>query len=367
MSAEVDATHLLPPEEWAEVVAQAAIEAERIAAGHPVGAWSLRGTVFDPREAAQGELVTDAEGAPLRFGTGVAAPLAGVVTAPSNGGPRAGGRPTFGVIHTAETPLAAGYAASIARYFGRGPGTSCHYMTDPAEAWGVLPDELIAWHVGNGNTNSVGLEQAGYASLPREAWLGADGMAQMTRNAQIMRGARDRYGIGLHMMTDAELLAAHRRQIVGGWATHDQCRRVLGGTTHTDPGNFPVDVQMQLANDGAIPSPSPAPAPTPAPVPALGPAPGWPLPAGHYLGNIKGPAASHGGYYASERPAVLYAQRKFIALGCVPGVGDWRSGWADGRWEDATDAACRRWFARYRPGQPFTTRIYRDDWAVLAR
>jgi hypothetical protein len=111
-------------------------------------------------------------------------------------------------------------------------------------------------------------------------------------------------------------------------------------------------------------------APVPPPAPAGPVAPGWALPAGHWLGNLNGGATQHGGI-PYDPPAVVamvrYAQQRFIQLGCVPGVSDWRSGWADGKWEAATDAACRTWFARHRPGQQFTTRIYSDDWAVLTR
>ena len=222
-----DAGHLLPEADWADVVAAAELEAARIAAGH------------------RHELAPLA--VPGRFGTG-ALQVSGVVTAPRNGGRRAGGAPTFGVLHSAETPLAPGYAASIAGYFRDKAATSCHYMTDPAETWGVLPDELVAWHCGNGNTNSLGLEQSGRAAMTRDQWLVPAGHAQMRRNAAVMRAARDRYGIGLFWMTDQQLRDAHARRIVGGWATHDQCRRVLGGTSHTDPGGgFPLDVQMAYA------------------------------------------------------------------------------------------------------------------------
>jgi len=98
--------------------------------------------------------------------------------------------------------------------------------------------------------------------------------------------------------------------------------------------------------------------------------PAWSLPRGHYYGDLHGPAASHGGFYSSERPVVKAIQQWFIYLGCVPGIPSsaWRtSGWADGRWESPTTDACMRWFARYRPGQPFTTRIYADDYAALQR
>jgi LysM repeat protein len=113
--------------------------------------------------------------------------------------------------------------------------------------------------------------------------------------------------------------------------------------------------------------PSPAPAPAPAPAAGVGAAPAWDLPAGHYLGHIAGPERSHGGADLLDRDNVLYVQRKWITLGCVPGITDWRSPWADGRWEDATTAACRRWFARFRASQPVHTQVWSDDYAFLAR
>lgn len=140
------------------------------------------------------------------------------------------------------------------------------------------------------------------------------------------------------------------------------------GASTLCPGRHAVDVidwinarAAELVG-GAAPAPAP-PLPTaPLALPGL---PAWSLPGGHYYGHIKGPAASHGGFYEGERRAVQGIQRRFIAAGCVPGVSDWRSGWADGLWEDATTQACRRWFARRRPSQPFTTRIYSDDYGWL--
>jgi hypothetical protein len=136
---------------------------------------------------------------PGRFGTGLHLTLAGTVVAPSHGAARA--RVTFGVFHSMETPLQAGYAGAIARYFAGGPGTSCHYNVDPAETWGVLPDLVVGWHVGNANTRSLGLEQSGRAAMTRQQWLTDDGMAQHRRAADVVRHARDEYGIGMYLMT----------------------------------------------------------------------------------------------------------------------------------------------------------------------
>jgi len=66
------------------------------------------------------------------------------------------------------------------------------------------------------------------------------------------------------------------------------------------------------------------------------------LPAGHYWGDINGPAESHGGYYENEKPIVAAIQRRLITTGHVPGVTDPDSGWADGLYEGATTEAVKR-------------------------
>lgn len=150
--------------------------------------------------------------------------------------------------------------------------------------------------------------------------------------------------------------------------------RQAPGASTACPGRFGMELIDDVnAKASQLADQSPAPAPAPRP-PATStkprPLPRWSLPGGHYFGHIAGPAVSHGGYYESERDDVAAIQERFVAAGCVPGV---RLGtasakrWCDGRWEDPTTAACRRWFARTRPGQPFTTRIYRDDYAWLGR
>ncbi|WP_394615894.1 peptidoglycan-binding protein [Lentzea sp. JNUCC 0626] len=119
------------------------------------------------------------------------------------------------------------------------------------------------------------------------------------------------------------------------------------------PWNLPM-----LAGTGA-----PAPTPTPAPSPSV---PGWPLPAGHWFGDWRGPNEQHGGapgsQYDWERPHVLAIQRKLQAIGCAPNV----PGWADGRWDPPTTAAMSEFQRRHRANQ--TTiwgKCYSDDWQHL--
>jgi hypothetical protein len=352
-----DPGHLVPDEDWERVQQDAEEQAERIRRGQP------------PREAVRPD---------GRFGTGLQLALAGTVVAPSHGANR--GRPTFGVFHTMETPLRAGYAASLSRYAAGGPGVSWHYSVDPAETWGVLPDAVVGWHVGTANTRSMGLEQSGRAAMTRAEWLTDDAMAQHHRSAEVVRHARDEYGIGMYLMSDQQLRDAHAGKIVGGWATHDQCRRVIGGTTHTDPGSgWPADVVLQLAA-GAVPAPVPPPAPAPVPPPAPAPTgvpkppvPQWVLPAGHWLGNVAGPAKQHGGIpwdSAAVVAMVRCAQQHLIWRWCVAGqrTNDWRAlGWDDGKWEGATDAAMALWHRKEYPGQPYPAQCWADDWKVLTR
>lgn len=102
-------------------------------------------------------------------------------------------------------------------------------------------------------------------------------------------------------------------------------------------------------------------APRPAPKPAPN-APAWPLPSREYFGLISGPSASHGGKYASERPAIKRIQQRLQALGFAPKTPTW----ADGIFGPQTAAAVTHWQrARY---AKLTTRygeVWADDWHRL--
>lgn len=100
----------------------------------------------------------------------------------------------------------------------------------------------------------------------------------------------------------------------------------------------------------------------------------WPLPPGHYFGDIDGPATSHGGAPPSR--------------GGIPGEGEWvrkiqlrlcelgfarrnngaavtdPSGWSDGVYGPATTAAVIRW-QQARPDLIETGNIWPDDWSKL--
>ncbi|WP_203911835.1 peptidoglycan-binding domain-containing protein [Rhizocola hellebori] len=83
------------------------------------------------------------------------------------------------------------------------------------------------------------------------------------------------------------------------------------------------------------------------------------LPPGHYYGLIDGPAESHGGYYAVERPVVRRIQERLQALGFAPNV----AGWADGLFEEATESAVKSF--QTAQGLPPDGRVNHETWDKL--
>lgn len=173
----------------------------------------------------------------------------GYVQAKFHGGVMANG-PCFTVIHDAETPLASGYTDSIVEFFRKGPpaGTSAHAMVDPSKAVKMLPDNVVAYAAGPvANTYGWHCEQAGYASFTRAQWLTAPGKLQLARVGACFAEIHNTWGIPKRLVTDAQLKrAAAGDRSSGGITTHGQIARVLGGTTHTDPGpNYPTDLLLE--------------------------------------------------------------------------------------------------------------------------
>jgi len=174
-----------------------------------------------------------------------------VVTARFHGGPMKG-RPTFVVVHDAETPLADSYVASIADYFRRGPeaGTSAHHMVGPRTWIQLLPEDVVAYAAGaKANPRGIHWEQTGYARFTREQWMSLDGLAQLRRLGGGIRESCDRWAIPKRWCTDQQLRDAAAGIPNGGITTHAQIARVLGGTTHTDPEpNYPRDLLLAAVN-----------------------------------------------------------------------------------------------------------------------
>jgi hypothetical protein len=224
-----DPGHLLPADEWAQVVSGAHTHA-RLAAQTTTRAAAL--TVLN---------------LPAKF----------------HGGAQT---PTVQVVHDAETPISDGYAKSIGQFFQRGPaaGTSAHRMIGPSTVVRMLGLDVVGYHCGPaGNRGTAGYEQCGYARFSRADWTTADGLAQLeTLAAELARDAQ-LWGIPDRHITDAQLrawAAAGRPASLGGRCTHDQIHRVLGGTSHTDPTpNYPLDLLNAAVTRHRNPAPAPAP------------------------------------------------------------------------------------------------------------
>jgi hypothetical protein len=237
-----DPGHLFTDAEWAQVVADA-----ELAGGEPQGHRLL----LDSFDRALLDRISLAASGTL------------YMPAKYHGGPQT---PTLQVIHSAETPLRAGYAVAIGKMFAVGPAaqTSAFKMVDPRQVVQMLPPNLVGFHVGpSGNLGSLGYEQAGYAHFTLAEWTTPDGLDQLELLAAELAADGLTYGIPDRHLTDAQLRRWHdngRRAEDGGRATHDQVHRVLGGTTHTDPMPwYPLD-RLNAAvtrHRGGQPAPTP--------------------------------------------------------------------------------------------------------------
>lgn len=117
-------------------------------------------------------------------------------------------------------------------------------------------------------------------------------------------------------------------------------------------------VAAMLANPASI-TRGGAPLPAPITPPPSAPATEFPLPGGHYFGDINGAAESHGGYYTREQVWVRQVQEALQRAGKAPNT----PGWADGIWEQPTTDAMRAWESS--AGRPVNGQCHRDDWDAL--
>lgn len=247
------------------------------------------------------------------------------------------------VLHTAE---GARTAESLGAFFFR-PTTqaSSHVGIDDGKTLQYVPYNRSAWTVRSGNPISENAELCGFAAWSRDEWLNNHRGMLDQAGAWLAARAHAR-GIPLVKLNPAQVGA-------NAWGVIGHIDWTLGkhDGTHTDPGGqFPWDYVMQRAGGGVLPTP-----------PGHG-APPFPLPRNEYFGLITGPAASHGGYYAAERPAIKMLQEALIRKGYVPGAG---SRWADGIYEQPTADAVTRFQHAEMPGTTFYGQVWWDDWAKL--
>ena len=148
------------------------------------------------------------------------------------------------VLHDEEAPTARAAAEWFANPASEG---SAHLCVDADECYRCLPDNVTPWAAANANTIGFHIEQAGYASQSRHAWLA--NMRLLRRSAFKAAQAGKRFGIPMRFV-DADGIAAGKR----GVTTHAEVSKwsaahgLPGDHSHTDPGpNFPMKVWLGLA------------------------------------------------------------------------------------------------------------------------
>lgn len=190
------------------------------------------------------------------------------------------------VIHSAETPLAAGYAASVTQnWLNRGDVmASINAFFGPDTTVRSVNTNCAAWHASWANTVSVGYEFTGYAALTRAQWLTQAGRDMLDRAGREIAADAAIYGIPLRWLTTAEVNAiANGNTTIKGLATHRQ----IDPINRTDPGDgFPYDYLMASIKkySGLAPSPTPT-EPTPEEGPEVKYARLYPTPATRNLGK----------------------------------------------------------------------------------
>jgi hypothetical protein len=211
----VDEHHRLPDEDWAKVLARVAELAAEAEADKGGGASPVAGPVLDLRGR-------------------------------SNKNSGVSGLPTqLLVLHSAECPLAPGYAQSLTEWaIGSDVVASWHRFIGPDKRVYMIDDNLTAWHASEANPMSIGWEQAGYARYSRADWLTPDGLLQLDSLAYDMAEVALRDGIPPVWLSTGQVTAV---TTYGDRATKGFClHRQIDPETRTDPGDgYPYDLLME--------------------------------------------------------------------------------------------------------------------------
>jgi len=153
------------------------------------------------------------------------------------------------VIHTMEIAETAGAADICARWFAsEASEVSAHYCVDDAGIVQCVREDDIAWHARGGNTNSVGIELAGYAGQKTLGWNDAYSHAVVERAARLTADVCARHGIPIRRLRAADL-AAGRRGITG----HADVSAAFQKSDHWDPGpDFPWTRFLRLTRSSGV-------------------------------------------------------------------------------------------------------------------
>lgn len=165
------------------------------------------------------------------------------------------------VWHSTESTETKGAAYNIAaNWFGqKSSKVSAHIVVDNG-ADPRYPDGVVecvrpgdtAWHAANANAGGYGIEIVGKAAQGADAWSDPYSLAAIRNACRWIRSNPSLQPIPTRWLTDTQLRNGER-----GHTVHVQCSRVLGGTTHTDPGpGFPFAYVMEQLGGGAATPPA---------------------------------------------------------------------------------------------------------------
>lgn len=142
------------------------------------------------------------------------------------------------VMHTMEIAERPDAAEICARWFATPVSqVSAHYCVDADTVIQCVLEKDIAWHARGGNTTSIGVELAGFATQTRRDWRDAYSTALLKRAAALVADVCHRRRIPVRWLL-ADDLRVGRRGLTG----HGEVSRAYGKSDHWDPGDgFPVE------------------------------------------------------------------------------------------------------------------------------
>lgn len=145
-------------------------------------------------------------------------------------------------LHSVEGIEADGTAENVARYFQKpARRSSAHYVVDNNSEVQCVRDEDTAFHVGNDNSKSIGIEHAGFARQSREEWLDDYGKDMLERSARLCANLCRKWRIPIKWLDIVDL-----KENQSGISSHANAAIAFGGSTHTDPGrHFPHDYYIK--------------------------------------------------------------------------------------------------------------------------
>lgn len=153
------------------------------------------------------------------------------------------------VMHTMESTEREGAAQSCAAWFAHPVSeVAAHYCIDADTTVQCVREADIAWHARGGNSNSIGIELAGFASQGARDWNDDYSRAVLDRAAKLTAEVCARYDIPVRRVRAAGLLAG-RHGITG----HADVSEAFHKSDHWDPGpGFPWGRFLRLTRSSYV-------------------------------------------------------------------------------------------------------------------